>query len=140
MLLGLVSNAAKASPGGTVTLDLRPWMNRAVLSVADNGCDQPADLTALLRDPADQSIPAPDEGAGMGLDVVRRIAALHGGALLTRQSKQGGLVFTVSLPTGPLPAALPLHTPKLEQNGGLSPFLVELADLLPAELFQPDVD
>ena len=136
MLLDLISNAAKTSK--TVCLELRAWEDRAVLTVSDSGGDAPG-LAALLRQ-KEQSLPAPQDGAGMGLDVVRRIVRLHGGALLAQQNDPGGLVFTVALPAGPLPSQLPLESPRPEQNGGLSPFLVGLADLLPAELFQPDAD
>lgn len=138
MLLGLVSNAAKAARGGQVSLALRQWQGRAVVTVSDSGGGVDRDLAVLTQ--GEDQIPAPDQGAGMGLDVVRRIVALHGGTLLVRQGSGGGFLFTVSLPTGPLPAGLPLSSPSVEPDGGLSPFLVELADVLPAELFQPDED
>ena len=41
----------------------------------------------------------------------------------------------ISLPTGPLDGRLSLHTPLLQQDGGLDPVLTELADVLPAHLF-----
>lgn len=140
LLLGLISNAAKAAPGGTVELDLQAWRDRAVLTVSDSGSQVPADLAVLLQGGQAQEIPSPQDGAGMGLAVARRIVALHNATLLTRQGRQGGLAFTISLPTGPLPAGLPLNTPSMESDAGISPFLLELADLLPAELFQPDID
>lgn len=140
MLLGLVSNAAKAAPGGSVTMDLRLWRDRAVVTISDSGGDQGGDLADLLKSGGEQDIPVPGEGAGMGLDVVRRVVRLHQGAIFTQRSGKGGLSFTVSLPTGPLPVQLPLHSPSLETDGGFSPFLVELADVLPTELFQIDTD
>lgn len=138
MLLSLISNAAKAAPGGKVTLELRVWGEKAVLTVSDSGT-QETDLSALLQK-EENHIPAPGEGAGMGLDVVRRIVALHGGALLSRTGDLGGLTFTVALPTGPLSFSLPLHSPSVESDAGISPFLLELADLLPGELFDVDTD
>ena len=136
MLLSLISNAAKAAPGGCVTVELRTWGDRAVLTVSDSsGCD--VDLAALL-DREESKIPSPASGAGMGLAVAQRIALLHRGTFLSHNGEQGGVCFTVSLPTGPLSASLSLETPTLEQDGGVSPFLLELADLLPAELFEPD--
>lgn len=136
MLLDLISNAAKSAK--TVCLDLRPWEDRAVLTVSDSG-GEASGLAALLRR-QEEGIPAPQDGAGMGLDVVRRIVHLHRGALLAQENDRGGLVFTVALPAGPLPGQLPLESPRMETGGGLSPFLVGLSDLLPAELFQPDAD
>ena len=137
MILGLISNAAKAAPGGSVTMELRPCGDKAVLTVSDSST-QNVDLSVLLQE--DEHIPAPSEGAGMGLSVVRRIAALHGGTLLSRTGAQGGLTFTVALPTGPLSTSLDLHSPSIESDAGVSPFLLELADLLPGELFQTDIE
>jgi len=137
MLLALISNAVKASPGGAVFLTLRQKGERAVLTLSDSNT-QPVDLSRLFQsDPAD-SIPAPENGAGMGLGVVRRIADLHSGAVVTLPGTQGGLVWAVSLPTEPLPASMTLNTPKIELDGGLSPVLLELADLLPPELYFPE--
>ena len=136
MILSLLSNAAKAASGGSVTLELRPLGERAVLIVRDSST-QNVDLSSLVEKEAD-AIPAPGDGAGMGLTVVRRIATLHGGTLLSYPDTQGGLVFAVSLPTGPLSASVPLHSPSVESDGGISPFLLELADLLPGELFEPE--
>ena len=139
MMLALISNAAKVSSGGTVLLSLRPWMDRAVLSVADCGQGE-SNLAALLSVSPLHDIPQPGDGAGMGLAVVRRIAALHGATLLTRRGDKDGLIFTISLPTGPLPAQMELATPKMEQDAGISPFLLELADFLPSDLFESDMD
>lgn len=138
LLLGLISNAAKAAPGRPVVLSLRLRGNRAAVTVS-GGEGEDTGLDALLRHSDPLSIPAPGDGAGMGLAVARRITALHDGALLARRREDGGLAFTLSLSTGPLDAQLSLHSPA-ERDGGLSPFLVELADVLPVQLFQPDLD
>ncbi len=140
MLLELISNAAKAAPDGVVTLDLQPWRDRAVLTVTDSGSAKPVDLAVLLQGETLEDIPSPGDGAGLGLSVVQRIVALHNGTLLTRQSGQGGLAFTVSLPVGPLAANVSLSSPSVETDAGISPFLLGLADLLPDQLFQLDVD
>lgn len=136
MLLSLISNAAKASPGGCVTVELRPWMDKAILTVSDSNTRE-VDLSTLLEQGADV-IPTPTSGAGMGMAVAQRIANLHNGTLLCHTGENGGVIFTVSLPTGPLTGSLDLRTPTMEQDGGVSPFLLELADLLPMELYEPD--
>ena len=41
----------------------------------------------------------------------------------------------LSLPTGPLDPRVPVRSPILQQDGGLSPLLVALSDVLPARLF-----
>ncbi len=137
MILALISNAAKA--GQTVKLSLRPMQDRAVLSVSDCGQEDP-DMAAILAGEPAHTIPQPEDGAGMGLAVVRRIVQLHDATLLTRRGSNGGMIFTVSLPTRPLPTQLNLATPIVEQDAGISPFLLELADLLPAGLFEADID
>jgi 1-deoxy-D-xylulose-5-phosphate synthase len=76
--------------------------------------------------------------AGMGMAVAQRIVDLHNGTLLSRTGEQGGVTFTVALPTGPLSGGLSLETPSFELDGGVSPFLLELSDLLPMELFEPE--
>lgn len=68
MLLGLLSNAAKAAPSGTVLLTLRRWGDRAVLTCTNSG-STPDDgqLSALLEGASPHLLPEPGEGAGMGL-------------------------------------------------------------------------
>ena len=137
MALCLISNGAKAAPGGVVWLGLQLRNDRAVLTVCDSGNGE-VDLSRLTPDP--DRIPTPDEGAGMGLDVARRIAKLHNGTLLTAPGANGGLICAVSLPTGPLPTAAPLNAPRMETDGGISTLLTELSDLLPTDMFRPDFD
>lgn len=139
MLLGLLSNAAKAAPSGTVLLTLRRWGDRAVLTCTNTG-STPDDgqLSALLEGASPHLLPEPGEGAGMGLPIIRHIVALHGGTLLLERREPGGLAATVSLPTGPLSMDLTLSTPAPERSGGLSPLLVELSDVLPSSLYQPE--
>lgn len=112
MLLGLLSNAAKAAPSGTVLLTLRRWGDRAVLTCTNSG-STPDDgqLSALLEGASPHLLPEPGEGAGMGLPIIRHIVALHGGTLLLERREPGGLAATVSLPTGPLSMDLTLSTP-----------------------------
>ena len=95
-------------------------------------------LSALLEGASPHLLPEPGEGAGMGLPIIRHIVALHGGTLLLERREPGGLAATVSLPTGPLSMDLTLSTPAPERSGGLSPLLVELSDVLPSSLYQPE--
>ncbi len=140
MMLAMISNAAKASAGGTVTLGLRSWRGRAVLTVTNSPDAPQADLSALFNGQKKDQIPTPDQGAGMGLAVVQRIVELHGGTMLSVQPPQGSLTFTLFLPAGMAGTALSLATPGPETDAGLSPFLVELADVLPTELFSLESD
>ena len=136
MLLSLISNAAKAAPGGQVALTLTTRRDRALITLSDSGAPEERDLDALFPgSQADDQIPSPEDGAGMGLSIARHIVALHKGTLLLER-RSGGLFALISLPTGPLDPHLVVRSPRIEEDGGLSPVLVELADVLPLSLFQ----
>lgn len=132
LLLELISNAAKTTPRSAVRLSLRPKDGRAVITVSGGAIG----ALGVLPD-SEGEIPSPENGAGMGLAVARRIVQLHSGVLLIRRQGLGQLAYTLSLPTGARSGSLPLHSAP-EREGGLSPFLLELADVLPDELFEPD--
>ena len=135
LLLELIANAVRASgEEKLVSLSLSVLGGRALLSLSHSGAaPTPRQQAALLQQDADCQLPAPFAGAGLGLSVARHIAALHGGALLFRCGEESPVTI-LSLPAGPAPS-LPLHTPRLQQDGGLSPLLVGLADVLPAQVF-----
>ena len=137
LLLTLLSNAAKAAGRGEVILSLTSHRGRAVITLSDTGGDAwEKGLDALFpQEPAKpERIPGAQEGAGMGLAIARHIAALHKGTLLLEPRKQG-LFAAVSLPTAPLNPRMAVQTPRMEETSGLSPVLVELADVLPLSLF-----
>ena len=135
LLLELIANAVRASgEEKLVSLSLSVLGGRALLSLSHSGAaPTPRQQAALLQQDADCQLPAPFAGAGLGLSVARHIAALHGGALLFSCGEESPVTI-LSLPAGPAPS-LPLHTPRLQQDGGLSPLLVGLADVLPAQVF-----
>lgn len=138
MLLGLISNAAQACPGGRLTLSLRRAGGRALLTVSDNGpLPDQRQLDALLSRSGPEEIPRPGQGAGLGLSIARDIVALHGGSLLVEWG-QSSPILVVSLPTGPLDGRTAVHTPRVQGDGGLDPVLVELSDVLPAHMFPLD--
>ena len=139
LILTLLSNAAKAAPGGQVVLSLSSRSGRAVLTLSDSGdALEEGSLDALFSSGQPEGqIPNPQDGAGMGLAIARHIVSLHGGALLLEE-RRGGLFAVVSLPTGPLSPTLTVRTPRVEENGGISPVLMELSDVLPLSIFQMD--
>lgn len=135
LLLGLLSNAARAVEEGNVVLSLRARESRAYVAVSDSGdCPDPRHLIAMSQHGLSEGLPLPGQGAGLGLDIARHIAALHGGALMVSMGLAAPAV-TLSLPTGPLAPRLSVRTPNLQRNGGLDPVLIELSDVLPARVF-----
>lgn len=136
LLLGLIANAARASEEGVVVLSLRRQGERALLTVSHSG--PPADerqLDALLRPGIGEQLPLPGQGAGLGLSAARRVVELHKGTLLMEwgDSAPGAVV---SLPTGPLDGTTTVRTLEPRLDGGLDPVLMELSDLLPAQVFE----
>lgn len=135
MLLSLISNAFRAAgKGGHTGLRLAVQEERAVLTVWDDG----PGLTP--PDPANDQDPLyrPD-GLGLGLRVARRIAALHGGAIVFEQREDRGARAVVSLPVRPPEGGGVLRTPRADwdRSGGFSDLMVELSAVLPYEAFLP---
>ena len=138
MLLSLISNAALACPEGRITLSLRRAGGRAVLTLSDNGpLPDQQQLDALLFRRGPEEIPRPGQGAGLGLSIARDIVALHGGTLLVEWG-QSSPVLVISLPTGSMAGRAVVRTPRVQGDGGLDPVLVELSDVLPADMFPLD--
>lgn len=135
LLLGLISNSAKALGEGRITLSLRRQGSWALIALSDNGpLPDPRQLAALFQEGPLDGLPLPDQGAGLGLSIVRHIASLHGGTLLVEWGRSAP-VTVLSLPTGPLDGRASVRSPAVHRDGGLDPVLMELSDVLPAHLF-----
>lgn len=134
LVLALISNALTAAgSGGEAGLKLSQSGDRALLTIWDSGAG--LDLAALEGDAAPLT-PNPSGALAVGLPLARKIAALHGGAILMENPPGRGLKCTVSLPIHPIPAGQ-VRTPPItfDPTGGFSPVLVELSNLLPSEAF-----
>lgn len=140
-LLNMISNAVKFSPKDSViTASLRSSKNRLYFSLQNN-CSNYADTqlgniySNYLREPG---IEAPNKGIGLGMAIVQKTAAAHGGTLLLEQSDVFGIRFTMTV------AIEPAKSTKLRSNvqlpidytGGYDHALTELSDVLPAELYK----
>jgi cell cycle sensor histidine kinase DivJ len=102
MIINLVSNALKfTGPGGQVVVGASIEGENLILSVRDNGIGIPADVLPRLGTPFVQGYSAYDrrhEGSGLGLSVVKGLAALHGGALTLESELGKGTIARVALP------------------------------------------
>ncbi len=103
----LVSNALRHTPaGGTVTLAARRDGDDVVLDVTDTGTgiaaeDLPHVFDRFWR--AEKSRSRRTGGSGLGLPIVRHLAAAHGGTAEVASEPGAGSVFTLRLPGAAAP-------------------------------------
>ncbi len=118
ILGNLLTNAAKYTPdGGRVALTARREGGEIVVEVADDGVGIAPEMLPRIFDPfiqVEQTIDRSQGGLGIGLTLVRRLVAMHGGEIAARSQGPGhGSTFTVRLPASarPLPARSEPATP-----------------------------
>jgi signal transduction histidine kinase/ActR/RegA family two-component response regulator len=99
----LLNNAAKYTErGGAIWVRVEVASEEATVSVRDNGVGIPAPLLRRVFEmftQADGSLERSQGGLGIGLGIVERLVALHGGAVEARsQGANAGSEFRVTLP------------------------------------------
>jgi two-component system, sensor histidine kinase len=112
----LLDNALKYTPaGGEVCVETAREEGDGVLRVRDTGEGIRADLLAYVFDLFVQQPQALDRsrgGLGLGLTLVKRLVALHGGSVGVTSGGAGlGSEFTVRLPAVEEPAVAPASPP-----------------------------
>ncbi len=133
-VLNLLTNAfTAAGKGGKVTLRCAVSGGRFTVTVTDNGPG--------LRLPGEEADPylKKDGGVGLGLAAARRVAALHGGALVLENAGEG-VRAVLSLPIRMPDKSEEVHQSRMpyDHSGGFSTLLVEFSPLLPARDFLPE--
>ena len=100
MLINTVGNAIKFTPeGGRVIVQAAANGGALQLDTIDNGPGIPeAERTKLGQAFERGSGGARAEGTGLGLALVRALAALHGGALSFHEAPGGGALVRITLP------------------------------------------
>ena len=105
----LVENAVRHNvEGGWVRVGTTPVGDRARLVVSSSGLPvDPAEVDGLFQ-PFRRAgaVRTARRGAGLGLALVRAIAAAHGGTAVARALPEGGLEVTVDLPAAAAPPGL----------------------------------
>ena len=99
LVRNLLENARRYSDG-EITVMLRPSDARAVLSVCDRGPGVPRELRERIFEPF-YRLPGASErdgGVGLGLALVKSIAARHAGSVRCEERTGGGACFVVELP------------------------------------------
>ena len=102
VLLNLVANAVKFTPPrGRVTLEAKRVGNMVEIAVVDTGIGIPAEHIERLGRPfyqVETSYARQNEGAGLGLSIVRGIVELHGGELRIESEPGKGSRIAVTFP------------------------------------------
>ena len=106
----IVGNAVKYTPaGGSVRVRLTAEAGDAVLRIEDNGYGIAPELLPRIFDlfvQGERTLDRAQGGLGIGLTLVRRLVALHGGTVSAFSEGPGrGSVFTVRLPRIARPAS-----------------------------------
>ncbi|MCA1395313.1 HAMP domain-containing sensor histidine kinase [Bradyrhizobium sp. BRP56] len=97
-LTNLVQNAIQhGGRRGTITIHVG---SAATIDVSDEGDGIPQDQRTRIFDPFYRLAPL-DRGAGLGLNMVREIARLHGGHVSVLDGPKGGACFRLTLPPAP---------------------------------------
>ncbi|MBI5617914.1 MAG: PAS domain-containing protein [Gammaproteobacteria bacterium] len=112
----LLNNAAKYTGRGTgrIVLSVERQGGEVVVGVTDNGLGIPGNMLARVFDmftQAERDLAQARGGLGIGLNLVQRLVALHGGSVVATSAGPGrGSTFTVRLPV--LPDTLPDEAPR----------------------------
>jgi signal transduction histidine kinase len=120
----LVANAVKHTPAGTrIEVDARREKRSIVITVADDGPGVPDDLKEAIFEPFRHGNDVgASPGTGVGLALVGRFAAAHGGRAWVEDRAKGGSAFRVSLPGAIAPARrsrrAPAATRSKKPSGG----------------------
>lgn len=136
----IISNTMKFSPVGTVIdAKLQRKGNKLHLSIQDNGPGIPSHVLRSVysryrRYPGIETTP---HGLGLGMVLVRGAASCHGGTVLIDQPKGQGTRVTLSISINRKPPEdLRSNVLAFDYAGELDHALLELSDVLPAELFK----
>ena len=105
MLFNLISNAAKFTENGTITLAGEKYEDRGSdwvrFSVSDTGIGIPADkIEKIFQEfsQADETTTRNYGGTGLGLSLTRRFAQMMGGDIRVESKEGSGSSFTIEIP------------------------------------------
>ncbi len=99
----LILNALQAmKQKGRLTVTLKQIGNEVVVSVGDTGCGIPDEIRGRIFEPF-FTTRAAGEGAGLGLDAVKKIVEKHRGRIEVQSEEGVGSMFLVYLPKNKRP-------------------------------------
>lgn len=102
IFLNILGNAIKFTPeGGTMTFNVSVSDKMYVFELSDTGIGVTPDLVSRLTDPFFRVQTDPyraQDGAGLGLSIVKSIVSLHDGRLTIDSNEGAGMTIIVTLP------------------------------------------
>jgi signal transduction histidine kinase len=108
ILLNLLSNAAKFTREGWISVRVWSEANQVLISVEDSGIGIAAEDLPLIFQDYQQILTRPNRsmpserrrhfGTGLGMPITRALVELHGGKIQVESSLGQGSTFTLSLP------------------------------------------
>jgi signal transduction histidine kinase len=100
ILLNLLSNAAKFTDEGSVTLRVNRQADEVLFSVVDTGPGIAPEDHALIFEPFQQTETGIQQasGTGLGLPISKRLVEAHGGRMWLTSEPGAGAAFFVALP------------------------------------------
>jgi len=103
VVLNLLNNAIKYTPdGGRIEVQVAREADLAIVRVKDTGIGMSADLISRVFDlfvQGERALDRAEGGLGIGLTLVKRLVALHGGDIVALSEGRGrGSEFVVRLP------------------------------------------
>jgi signal transduction histidine kinase len=111
-LLNLLSNAAKFTHDGAITLDVSAQVcegtDELVLKVSDTGLGMTQDTMSKLFTPfvqADEKVAAKFGGTGLGLVITKALIVAMGGSVHVESTQGVGSAFTIIVPRGTMSEA-----------------------------------
>ena len=138
MILNLLSNSLKYTPdGGSIRLTLQKSGGCAILAVSDSGRGIPPKVlpTVFSRFGAETEPDDGEEGLGLGLRIVQKIAMQHGGTAVLESRKGRGTTVTVILHDMEEGDMLRNSLPARGEDFKI--ILTELSDVLPFGSYDP---
>jgi signal transduction histidine kinase/CheY-like chemotaxis protein len=106
VILNLLSNAARFTEEGQITMQLVPQAQHLLISVMDTGPGIPPEDTARIFEPFYHSSRTPAQrhsGSGLGLSISKQFVELHDGRMWVESELGSGSTFYVQLPISPPP-------------------------------------
>lgn len=140
-LFNLISNAIKYTPEeGQINATLRYSKNKLIFTIQDSGSGVDPQVRSnlfsrFLREPG---LDDGRSGIGLGMAIVRSVAAMHGGTVLMEQPQNEGARFTMTIAVNQVSnnvVRTPIQLP-VDYAGGRDRSLIELSDVLPSSLFE----